>query len=158
MSRWPALTVDERFWAKVRKSDTCWEWQAALRSGYGVFWDGERITGSHRFAYESTVGPIPESLHLDHICHNRRCVNPEHLRPVTVKQNIENLAGPRVDNTSGYRGVTWDKKRNCWMAQVHHQGRCFHAGYFASREEAAVAAADKRNELFTHNDKDRNAA
>jgi hypothetical protein len=42
----------------------------------------------HRVAYELLVGPIPEGLELDHLCRNTRCVNPEHLEPVTGRENL----------------------------------------------------------------------
>ena len=148
-----------RFWEKVTKTDGCWNWVSAMKpNGYGAYWDGERLKYAHRYSYELLSGPIPEGMQIDHTCHNRACVNPAHLRVATTKQNIENLAGLRVDNTSGYRGVIWDKGRNAWVARVQHNGRQHHAGYFSTREEAADAATAKRNELFTHNDKDRKAS
>ena len=81
-------TVSDRFWAKVRKGDLCWEWTAAKSTGAGVF----RLNGAnvlaHRFAYEQLVGPIPTGLVLDHLCRNRACVRPDHLEPVTIGENV----------------------------------------------------------------------
>jgi hypothetical protein len=66
----------------------CWVWTGAVnggaRSGYGYF----RKRRAHRVAYEAWVGPIPEGLVLDHLCRVRRCVNPSHLEPVTVRENL----------------------------------------------------------------------
>jgi hypothetical protein len=42
---------------------------------------------THRLIYEAMVGPIPDGLHLDHKCNNRKCCNPEHLEPVTAAEN-----------------------------------------------------------------------
>lgn len=42
---------------------------------------------AHRLIYTAIVGVIPDGLYLDHLCHNRPCVNPHHLTPVTPKQN-----------------------------------------------------------------------
>lgn len=147
-----------RFWAKVEKTEGCWNWTAALKpNGYGAYWDGYRLRYPHRYSYELASGPIPDGMQIDHTCHNRSCVNPGHLRLATTKQNIENTLDVRRDNTSGFRGVTWDKSRNSWKAQVTHHGRTHHAGYHSTREGAGEAATVKRNELFTHNDIDRRA-
>jgi hypothetical protein len=75
------ITVDE--------STGCWNWTQALDShGYGVLGYRYRVEKAHRFAYEIFVGPIPEGLTLDHLCRNTRCVNPEHLEPVTQGENV----------------------------------------------------------------------
>lgn len=90
---------------------------------------------------------------LDHTCFNPSCVNPEHLRPVTRKQNQENRS--RAIGGSGVRGVTWCKRKLKWKAQVRHSGKNYHAGYFTDLADAERAATAKRMELFTHNDRDR---
>lgn len=77
-----------RFLGKVAVGDGCWEWTAARSgSGYGVFRVGASLTYAHRFAYEWLVGAIPEGLHLDHLCRVRHCVRPDHLEPVTCREN-----------------------------------------------------------------------
>lgn len=79
-------TADERFWAKVNKTDGCWLWTASGEP-YGQFWLNGKYVGAHRYAYESLVGPIPEGLTLDHGCLVKRCVRPDHLEPVTGAVN-----------------------------------------------------------------------
>ena len=80
--------VMERFWSKVRKTDTCWLWLAAtVATGYGCISNNKRIVLAHRLSYESLVGPIPEGMELDHLCRNPSCVNPAHLEPVTHREN-----------------------------------------------------------------------
>ena len=66
----------------------CWEWRKTSRAGYGLFYKGNRYYAAHRISYETFVGPIPEGLHILHSCDNPGCINPDHLRPGTVKENM----------------------------------------------------------------------
>lgn len=79
--------TEERFWEKVDKTDTCWNWTAANVLGYGRFSVGGRLVSAHRFSYELEHGPIADGLQIDHLCRNTRCVNPEHLEAVTPYVN-----------------------------------------------------------------------
>lgn len=87
-------TTEERFWHKVdvRGPEECWEWKASLDTdGYGMFRHRkpfDRMYGAHRYAYENLIGPIPDGLQLDHLYRNHKCVNPRHLEPVTLLENI----------------------------------------------------------------------
>lgn len=87
-------TLEDRFWAKVEKTETCWLWTAAKANGYGKFFQKNppRLIGAHVFAYELAYGPLPKiagvRLTLDHLCRVRHCVNPRHLEPVTNRENI----------------------------------------------------------------------
>jgi hypothetical protein len=138
------------------KAGDCWLWTATQNpSGYGQIKVGGKMVRAHRVAYELEHGPIPDGLIIDHICHTPACVRPEHLRPATRKQNQENRAGAQANNKSCVRGVSWNAASKKWAAQVQHNGRKVHIGYFATVEEAESAAIAKRLELFTHNDTDR---
>lgn len=99
--------VEDRFWSKVDRSGECWQWTAGLNSdGYAQIRDGEgRWLKAHRFSYELHRGPIPTGMDIDHTCWNRACVNPEHLRLATRKQNSEHLQGARSSSTTGVLGV-----------------------------------------------------
>lgn len=84
----------EKFWERVPVGPGCWEWAGSVSAtGYGKFYvDGPRL--AHRVAYELTRGPIPDGLQIDHLCRNRRCVNPAHLEAVTQRVNILRGEGP----------------------------------------------------------------
>lgn len=82
------VDVADRFWVKVNKSDGCWEWTAHRHvSGYGMINIDRVPRYAHRVAYEMLRGEIPDGLQLDHLCRNRGCVNPDHLEPVTNREN-----------------------------------------------------------------------
>jgi hypothetical protein len=96
-------TWPERFCAKVsadNDADACWEWTGATQTkGYGSFSVRRgRSVLAHRFAYESAIGPIPTNLQIDHLCRNKRCVNPTHLEPVTSKTNTLRGLNPTAWN------------------------------------------------------------
>ena len=74
---------------------SCWIWTGAKHpDGYGRIGVGSRTDGSRRsrgahvVAYELLVGPIPEGLHLDHLCRTPSCVRPDHLEPGTPAENL----------------------------------------------------------------------
>lgn len=82
----------DRFAEKVALTESgCLVWLAGVTGdGYGRFRPGGRQTQTtlaHRWSYEHHVGPIPKGLHLDHLCRNPPCVNPDHLEPVTCREN-----------------------------------------------------------------------
>src|SRR5690606_38343057 len=80
-----------RFEEKVAKSIGCWNWSARVDDqGYGHFYNGKSMSLAHRFSFELYRGPIPKGMQVDHMCHNHRCVNPDHLQVVTPSENNEN--------------------------------------------------------------------
>lgn len=79
----------EAFWNKVEKTDNCWLWLGAKTPlGYGVFVIKGKNVYAHRYSYELIKGKIPENLVIDHLCRVTSCVNPDHLEPVTVSENV----------------------------------------------------------------------
>lgn len=91
-----ASSFKDRFWSKVeRRTNECWPWQSTLnRGGYGVFSISGSMRLAHRIAYILTKGPIPGDLQIDHLCRNRKCVNPAHMEPVTCRVNVIRGIGP----------------------------------------------------------------
>lgn len=146
----------ERFWSNVEKSEDCWTWTKALTAGgYGNFFVEGKRPYAHRVSFSISIGPIPQGMKIDHMCHNTACVKPAHLRLATHKQNMENQSGLTSVNKSGHRGVAWMKDRNKWRAQVRHNGKTIRVGLFDDPNEAGRAALEARNEMFTHNLMDR---
>lgn len=92
------LTSADRFWAKVDRNgpDGCWLWTGTMAGGYGQVQVARVKQPAHRWAYQHLVGPIPVGLVLDHLCRNQLCVNPTHLEPVTVAENIRRGRAPSV--------------------------------------------------------------
>jgi hypothetical protein len=133
-------SILSRFWTKVEQGPGCWEWTASKIGGHGRLGHAGRTLYAHRISYEIVNGPIPDGLEIDHMCHNRGCVNPEHLRAVTPKQNNENRAGANPNNTSGAHGVHWRKDVQKWQVAIKHLNKTRHVGYFSYIEVAREAA------------------
>lgn len=113
------------FWKRVDTTGICWEWNGyILANGYGQIASRVRPTDSgtrlaHRVAWELLVGTIGDGLVLDHLCRNRRCVNPDHLQPVSQPENVaRGLHGAlRTHCTYGHEltpeNTRYDRKANC---------------------------------------------
>lgn len=104
----------------------------------------------HREIWERAHGIIHAALQIDHREHgdvsgldNRR----SNLRVASVSQNIANQR-LRRDNTSGYRGVSFNGKRGDWEAYIDYQRRRRRLGYFSNAEEAATAYNSAATRLF----------
>lgn len=68
----------------------CWNWtgKTDTRDGRPLVWRGKRPSSGQRVVYESSCGPVPEGLELDHTCQNTLCVRPAHAEPVTHRENM----------------------------------------------------------------------
>jgi hypothetical protein len=88
-----SVPLEDRFWSKVLKTDTCWLWQRQLNNkGYGCFYfshsGNRRNMYAHRMSWIMANGPIPAGLNVLHICDTPACVNPSHLRLGSQADNI----------------------------------------------------------------------
>ena len=115
----------------IKKVKGCWEWQGSKNGGgYGVLERNNKRLAAHRFFYENIVGKIPTGLEIDHLCRNRKCVNPKHLEPVTHSENVRRgcLAHPKkhckkkhpyvtgnIYIIKGRKGFTYKRCKKCQL-------------------------------------------
>lgn len=159
-------TTSQRFWEKVNRNgpmpgpDTglttnCWIWLGSINAGgYGLFSVDRVNVKAHRFAYTFLVRNPDPGMMIDHLCHVRHCVRPDHLREATRAQNTQNVTVYR-NNQCGVRGVYWEEESKKWRVIVRHKGKNHQGGRHNSLANAELAAINLRNRLFTHNSSDR---
>lgn len=83
-------TFEDRLLSRydVDPATGCWRWTGTLmNSGYGQIGRHGRNVCAHRAMWEHHHGPIPRGLTIDHMCLDRRCVNPAHMEVVTYSEN-----------------------------------------------------------------------
>lgn len=90
----------------VIQENGCWDWVGSTSRGYGYMAVGGKLKLVTRHLYERDKGPIPKGLCLDHLCKRPICVNPDHLQPVTWRENL-------------MRGDTWTS-RNAAKTHCDH--------------------------------------
>lgn len=144
-------TPEEAFLARTEPivgDPGCIIWTGGtISGGYGSHRVDGRMVLAHRYAWEREHGPIPEGMEVDHICWERSCVNPEHLRLATRSQNSANRSGAHVGRKHDLpRGVY--RNRRGYSAKVTVGGVPHHLGTFRTVEEASAVAQTKRAILF----------
>lgn len=139
--RYSAFTIDDlERWVDITPG--CWLWTGAKNwTGYGqrsVRVDGKvRTARAHRMAYELLVGPIPEGLTIDHLCRVRHCVNPDHLEPVTMKENARRGVLARTGAPVADHGTRSAYVRGCRCEECAAANRAYSSTRRASAEAPA---------------------
>lgn len=142
----PHTPLDERFWDRVFKTDTCWIWQGTKDAhGYGIIMvDGIRQRAT-RIAYKLTYGEFDESMGMCHHCDHPSCVRPDHLFPGTQKHNMEDCSKKKRTNSKKiskpFRCLTPDGKiiegnnlRQFCIDNGLHQGCMWHVLFGTSKQ------------------------
>lgn len=121
ITEWRALMESTDYLSRYEEDENgCWNYQGSINpAGYGQI----RQTTAHRFFWTHIRGDIPDGLQLDHLCLNKRCVNPSHLEPVTNAENQRRRSELITvckhghdftpENTVVKRAKNGDIKRNC---------------------------------------------
>jgi hypothetical protein len=142
----PTTDLEFRFWEKVAYVGADWkdclEWRASKNNqGYGVFW----INGRYRLAYNTLwrwiCGPVPDGLELHHLCHNRICVNPWHIVPVTKFQNLSDNVQKRKTHCPQGHEYTLENTSYSYGRRQPHGGRHCRA---CSRERSRLYREKQR--------------
>lgn len=137
----PAVSLKNR----STKVGECLLWDGKLDThGYGVMSIQNKIRRVHRVAYEVAKGPIPDGLVIDHLCFNRHCVNPDHLRTVTNQVNTLRRSGANQNNRgTGLRNV-YVNRSGSYFVSLTADGQRYYGGTFTSLEDANAAAVQLR--------------
>jgi hypothetical protein len=139
------------FWARARKEESCWVWEGGLSGGgYGIVTlhaaSNRKTTLAHRVAYTLTKGPIPKGYHVDHLCRNRLCVNPDHLEAVTQQENNLRALSYRPSKTHCPKGHPYDEA-NTYIrsrgANLEPHKECRACWRAASRKAMAKRRAER---------------
>lgn len=135
----------------------CWLWLGGCdRNDYGAFRIGSRLDNSdkmvcsHRFSYETFIGPIPEGMKVLHKCDNPPCVNWEHLFLGTQQVNGTDMAS-KGRGTKSKKGLPFGVTMQIngkFQSRVKFKGKRICLGTFNTPEEAGSVAFKKKLELI----------
>lgn len=108
-----------------------------------------RMYSAHRLIYQiaNSIDILSADIQIDHIDGDKQNNNPNNLRLATNQDNQRNVKIQR-NNTSGFKGVTYEKNRNKWKASIYDGTRRINLGRFNSPEDAHLAYKTKAIELF----------
>ena len=116
-----------------------------INNGYYSIKINNKLYRTHRLIFLYHYNYLPKFI--DHIDNNPLNNKIENLRKVTMSQNIMN-SRLNKNSSSQYKGVSWDKSTNKWLAQIRINNKQIHLGRFKSETDAAIAYNEKAKELF----------
>lgn len=132
----PTAADVDRLWKSVRKTNDCWLWTGALDTrGYGQIKVAGRLWMVHRVVYELAVVRLAGDLVVDHLCRVPTCVRPDHLEPVTNRENTlrgTNFIAENAAKTHCPQGHAYDEantirersgRRRCHTCKLAVQAR-----------------------------------
>lgn len=114
-----------------------------LKNGYLVAGIDGRLYKNHNLIYLMHHGELPDIV--DHIDGNSLNNKIENLRPVTINQNNQNRKKPK-NNSSGVKGINWDKQSQSWKVGLMKDKKSIHLGYYMDFDEAVKVITEARNE------------
>lgn len=138
----------------------CWNWTGCKllikKAFYCQFYDGKRREWSHRVSYRMFNGEIPNNLTVDHQCNNTICVNPDHLKLMTLKENIlrgNSVAAVNARKTHCIRGHELSGKNLVSHKSV--RGRTCKICYYKSCRDSVLRHHEARKKYWREYNKKR---
>lgn len=123
--------LDNRFWSKVQKTDTCWLWLASkAQTGHGQFFDDGGLKQPHRLLFELTFGPIaPKGKMIYNLCGNVGCIRPEHWTLESTQKG--KVVPPKLPIKERFWSKVQETIDGCWTwsaAKSKNGYGCFNVG------------------------------
>lgn len=137
-----------RFFSKIVDTSGCWLWGGGKNpEGYGRFFMDGRHIGPHRYSYELFQGKIPEGYYLDHLCRVPSCVHPNHLEPVTNRENQRRGNNVTKRKKNGLpMGIRRHGRK--YKARIMVDGKNYYLGLYHSVDQAEKALTDHSGSRF----------
>lgn len=137
--------VDDEDYERINQYKWKAKWDKQTRSYYAH--STIRVNGKQKMiSMHRTILNPPKDKFIDHMDHQTLNNCKSNLRICTNAENQQNRGKPR-NNTSGVKGVYWDKDRNQWRAEITHQGKNLKLGRYNTIEEASLARENKEREF-----------
>lgn len=128
-------TFDQRFWRRVDKTPTCWNWIGPVSNrGYGLLHHVDKMKKCNRIVWIITNGEIPKGIHVLHKCDNTLCVRPSHLFLGTHTDNMRDCIKKGRGNKARGERVTNSKLTESQVLHMRKLDSCGHASSQLSRK------------------------